>query len=447
MNLNDISEAISVFSEYADEIQNIISEFASAPAGEKTEQYFQDKIPAILNGRTTRFLRERVNATIRKEAGIFFTDSLLSDRVASRLASAIEAGAVICDPACGAGNLLISCAKYLPRGRNFLETIKIWSDKIIGYDLYKEFIQTAQFRLLLHAASYHNDNAKLSLPSDTHVFKKIKVGNFFKNLTSIEKADCVVVNPPFGHSKAPTECEWGTGKIQLAGLFFMELLSAAKQGQRIVAILPDVLRSGTRYYKWREIVSDNCKSIDGELIGRFDKQTDVDVFVLDVIKGNPTDINTFTPLFLDRNVTGISTLSDFYEVRVGTVVPHRHPEVGPAYPFIHSRNAKDWNVIKHINDKRRFSGRVFAPPFVVIRRTSSPEDNIRIAGAIIAGKDNVAVENHLIVVRPLDNLLASCKKLANILKEPQATDWLNQRIRCRHVTASAIKEMPLPLTF
>ncbi len=447
MKLHEISKSISVFSEYADEIQNIISEVASAPVEEKSENYFQDKIPAILNGRTTLFLRERIPANIRKKAGIFFTDTLLSDRVALRLASTIAAGSIICEPACGAGNLLISCAKYLPRGKNFSETIMIWSDKIIGYDLYPEFIHTAQLRLQLLAASYHEGKTILSPRTAKQVFRKIQKGDFFCNLLSIKKADCVVVNPPFGYTMAPPECAWSSGKIQIAGLFFMELLSAAKQGQRIVAILPDVLRSGSRYDKWRKIIAANCKSIDIEIIGKFDEQTDVDVFVLDVIKSKSSDKTFFESSFMGQKTTNIKTISNFYEVHVGAVVPHRHQEDGSSYPYIHSRNAKGWNIIRHIDDKRRFTGRVFKPPFVVIRRTSSPSDKKRIMGAIVAGKNSVAVENHLIVVRPLDNSLSSCKKLSSILAESYAREWLNQRIRCRHLTTSAIKEMPLPAMF
>ncbi|MDI7120349.1 SAM-dependent DNA methyltransferase, partial [Escherichia coli] len=51
----------------------------------------------------------------------------------------------------------------------------------------------------------------------------------------------------------------------------------------ISAILPDVLRSGSRYHHFRDFISSEMKATC-EIYGRFNSQTDVDVFILSGIK-------------------------------------------------------------------------------------------------------------------------------------------------------------------
>jgi hypothetical protein len=82
------------------------------------------------------------------------------------------------------------------------------------------------------------------------------------------------------------------------------------------------------------------------------------------------------------------------------------------------------------------------PPFVVIRRTSSPSDKFRASGTIIAGKKAVAVENHLIVIRPKNSTLKDCNELLKLLKSEQTNNFLNERMRCRHLTVGIVKKIP-----
>ena len=240
----------------------------------------------------------------------------------------------------------------------------------------------------------------------------------------------------------PTECKWGTGKIQVAAWFLERLLLRTVGGQNVVAILPDVLRSGTRYLKWRTMISSLCSSIDLEAAGKFDNNTDVDVFILHVIRGNPSATQLSWPTHNPLIGQSKHVVSDFFDVCVGPVVPHRDPLHGPSHPYIHARTAPAWQAIDFIPEERQYAGKVFSPPFLVIHRTSSPSDRNRCVTTIINEKRDVAVENHLLVLQPHDRSLQSCNQLLRILKSQETDNWLNNRIRCRHLTVSAIRELP-----
>lgn len=443
LTTDKINAAVSAFSEYVDKIQEIISKLNTDCSAKSIRTLFNSRIPAILNGKTTEFLEKIVPVSIRKEAGIFFTGTSLAENVAIRLSDSLSRGSTIFDPACGAGNLLIGCARYLPRGNTLMETLSIWDKKIAGCDLHPSFIHAAKLRLILLAATYHALEDITPLPDPNSVLKQLIIKDSLQNQQKLSSAGCIVVNPPFGHTVAPKDCLWSNGKIQLAGLFIAKLLQNAPDGQRIVAILPDVLRSGTRYKRWRQMVIQNCYSLNIETVGKFDNQTDVDVFILDGVKGKTTTLG-----IVDWNLTESSNPSDpkirdYFDVHVGTVVPHRHSESGESYPYIHARSIKDWKTVNGIGERRKFLGYVFNPPFVVVRRTSSPSDKHRCIGAIINEKTSVAVENHLIVLLPKDKSFKTCQKLVSVLDSPFVTDWLNSRIRCRHLTVSAFREIPL----
>ena len=79
---------------------------------------------------------------------------------------------------------------------------------------------------------------------------------------------------------------------------------------------------------------------------------------------------------------------------------------------------------------------------MVIRRTSRPGHPFRAAATIILGKAPVAVENHLIVCEPRDRLAETCRALMLQLHTQQVNDFLDQRIRCRHLTVGAVAEIP-----
>jgi len=58
----------------------------------------------------------------------------------------------------------------------------------------------------------------------------------------------------------------------------------------------------------------------------------------------------------------------------------------------------------------------------------------------------VAVDNHLIVVSPHDGSRATCDSLLPVLRHPDTSEWLNDRIRCRHLTTGSVGGIPWRVT-
>ena len=68
---------------------------------------------------------------------------------------------------------------------------------------------------------------------------------------------------------------------------------------------------------------------------------------------------------------------------------------------------------------------------------------MRAVGSIILGSNPVAVENHLIVVKPKRGGIKECEFLLNNLRNAQTKTWLDERIRCRHLTVGVLRELPV----
>src|SRR4051812_47203593 len=77
---------------------------------------------AALDGGAGKELRRLVPLDDLRATGTFFTGSGLATKVAERILPTVGKGAKILDPGCGAGDLLLACAKRLPTGRGFRET-------------------------------------------------------------------------------------------------------------------------------------------------------------------------------------------------------------------------------------------------------------------------------------------------------------------------------------
>ena len=407
---------------------------------DRTQQQWADICHAALNGEPAKTLRELVPIVARRSAGAFFTSSDLANRLLNEVQFPRSQPFIILDPTCGAGDLLLSAARRLPLGRNLLETISSWNDILYGRDLQPEFVSAAKARLLLLARQRHCAFAQTDIPWSKS-FTNIRVGDALREELLYADSDFILLNPSFAPKSAPDDCSWAAGKVNSAALFLERVVAQACEGSRILAILPEVLRTGSRYNKWRQIISEHIEIKAVESAGRFDTSADVDVFLLSLVKR--TKQRPTAPFaWLPQTILLRSKIEDHFTISVGPVVPYREPLTGPLRRYIHPRNVPPWQVVHHIAENRRFTGTVFHPPFVVIRRTSRPGDKFRAVGTLILGASPVAVENHLIVCTPKDGSIKTCSTLLRVLAHTQTTTFLNGCIRCRHLTVGSVKSLP-----
>lgn len=387
-----------------------------------------------------RELRSICTIAELREAGSFFTGDDLANEAVTKFNHPVTPSSIILDPTCGAGNLLIACSKQLPIQRSLKDTLRAWGCVLTGLDVFPEFVEATKLRLILEAFKRGAIPNGDTIDELKGLFPRIRQGNALLESESYSQATHIIMNPPYGLCPAPQGCSWGGGKINAAGVFVEHMLSHASKETSLVAILPDVLRSGSRYRHWRALV-DSAINHQLNIVGQFDHKTDVDVFLLGgTIREERQTENKQAWSHNDSNL--LLRLSDYFTVSVGPVVPHRDPEEGEKYPYIFPRMLPKWEEISLSDYSRNFSGRVVIPPFVAIRRTSSPSDSHRALATLICGDRPVAVENHLIVAVPNKGGLHGCRVLLKVLQHPQTNDFLNNRIRCRHLTVGAVKEIP-----
>lgn len=381
-------------------------------------------------------LRQYLSIDEMREAGSFFTGQKLSTSCVSRFNKAITFDSVVLDPTCGAGNLLIECSRQLGVESSLSSTLLLWGKVLRGYDIHGSFIEASKLRLVLEALN-RGVTKDCTISEAMLFFTNLKVADALTiGKEDLQSVTHIIMNPPFLSWLSPKVDYWKQGKVNSAGIILDYYIRNLPTGCEISAILPDVLRSGARYKPFREFVSNRTKS-NCEVVGRFNSKTDVDVFILDgIISPSDIEINWFPEIEV------YIPISEYFHVCVGPLVGYRDAQEGPEYPFIHSKNAPLWTTIKQFSEYRKFKGKVIKPPFVIIRRTSSPSDKHRASGTIISGNELVAVENHLIVLTPKSNKLKDCSKLLKSLRLKETSDFLNDRIRCRHLTVGVVKNIP-----
>lgn len=397
------------------------------------------RVDAALNGQASVELRRVTPVETRRIFGAFFTGTDLGSRLIG-CGTGFGATSVFYDPTCGMGDLLIAAARKLPLCKTLPDTLRQWGRQLTGTDLHREFIDGARTRLVLLARQRHKTDEALRI-SDAEFFPNIRVADGLKQEALFTRATHLLLNPPFGQEAAPAGCKWAGGRITEAAAFVITALERARPGTQMLAILPEVLRSGSFSEHWRRRVS---QLADVQLVqpyGIFDDSADVDVFLLRLARRAETQ-NPAPHVWTNTTAPHTATVADFFDVHVGRVVPHRDEESGPLRRYIHPRNIAVWVEVTRISEKRHHEGLAYQPPFVVLRRTSRPGHPYRAAATVILGTKPVAVENHLIVCEPHNKSADTCRALMEQLHTQRVNEFLDQRIRCRHLTVGAVAAIP-----
>ena len=395
---------------------------------------------SCLDGTPSRELRRAVPLADLKEQGAFFTGNELARQAAIMFGTSTDDESVYCDPACGVGDLLLAVASGLPVATAVSDTLSLWGRRLTGCDLSAVFIRAAKARLALLAMRRCGSREPIAPDMLDDLLPAITVCDALRCHDLYSVADRIIMNPPFRTMSAPEGCKWSAGGLNAAALFTETAIAHSRDGTRIAAILPDVLRSGTRYERWRRMIGGNAILEELRTYGPFDLHADVDVFLLCMTVDNGDAHSHRDRSWIDAESD--VDVSKHFTVRVGAVVPHRDPETGPEYPYVHARSLSPWSTLETIAETRSFAGTVFQPPFVAVRRTSGPRDRKRAVASIVLGEQCVAVENHIIVCRPADGSIARCQALLARLRSSRTDEWLNRRIRCRHLTTASVAEIP-----
>jgi hypothetical protein len=402
-----------------------------------------DELYAALNGGAGANLRELVSRSQILRAGAFFTSEDLGRRLVEAASKNQHAFKSAWDPTCGAGDLLLRWSEKLPVFDNLHTTLEHWGECLHGLDIHREFIAVAKRRLTLAAIGRGSSLGRGGISNIDRWFPNLRQRSLLRGKVSVPNSSAILMNPPFKMIATPEDCRsWSSGRVSFAAVAALRCLAAAAPGQQISALLPDVLRSGSRYAAWRQKIEELVTDSTVDLVGKFSSQANVDVFVLNAEVGRSPQ--PCIQWLGQDSVKSERTLEVICDIRVGTVIPHRHMPVGRLVPFLDTGNAPAWSEITNIREKRRYAGTCVKGPFLAMRRTSSPSDNWRAVTTMVNTRLSVALENHLISIRPNDGSPDTCRKIKDHLQSKTVREWLDRRIRCRHLTVAAIKQIPLP---
>src|SRR5438105_8356165 len=231
-----------------------------------------------LDGEPSRMLRETNTLDNRRRLGSFFTSKALAELALAK--RKFNSNSRIADPACGAGDLLLAVARRLPVRKTLQTTLKYWSENLSGADIRPEFVRLAKARLAILARQRLKDHEPLQR-NLSRCFTSIRVKDMLHGKRGNRRINSILLNPPFGLVAAPKNCTWARGRVNSAALFLQDVLETAQKGTRLIAILPDVLRTGSRYKSWRGHISKLLCITRINQYGVFDAFADVDVFVLE----------------------------------------------------------------------------------------------------------------------------------------------------------------------
>lgn len=410
---------------FIEDLKALIKEHSN----KKLTTQWKEKAMHSINGLAGKKLRNLVSLEVRRNSGAFFTDTELGLKVFKSYKLTFGERVLFYDPACGAGNLLISAKDYygIQLSNKNIEL------EVCGTDIHKEFVEATKLRLSIRDLL---NNADTEDNEDNIVVEDgLKQNRFYQSATHI------VTNPPFNQIDSPPDIKWASGKVSAAALFIDSIVKNINPGTQVIAILPDVLRSGSRYEKWRKHISDYCDITGLKLLGQFDNYADVDVFSVLLKKRNQTSKKRISSW--NHENTNPTKISDQFNVSVGSVVDNRDPHKGVQRPYLVSKGLKGWSELDHTDLTRRHQGKTIESPFVVIKRTSRHGDSHRAIATLITIPESVYVDNHLIVLKPTKGGITACRRLLKILKNKSIDNWIDSQIRCRHLTVKIVSNIPL----
>ena len=394
----------------------------------------------LLDGQAGAALRQSIPLEMRRQQGAFFSSSDLRAAALTPCQETIDSLGTFLDPAVGAGDLLIEVARQLPAQHDLAETLSCWGQLLHGRDLQPIFVRLAKARLVLLAVARGAVARTKYAGGLDDILPEIKVGDGLELLARGWPGAHIVMNPPFTYRQASEDINWASGRTNEAAMFLAAAVAGGQPGTRLTAILPDVIRAGSRYDQLRKVIGANLHVTSANSYGQFDAWTDIDVFILKGVIEQSKAGAAATQWWCTADG---ERLGDIADISVGSVVPHRDHESGSRHPYLLARNIPlggEYDVSRA--EKRGFQNRMFHPPFVVIRRTSRPGDKSRGLGTVILGTGQVLVENHLIIIQPKDSSAHACSRIVDVLASAHVREWLDNRIRCRHLTVRALKELP-----
>lgn len=376
------------------------------------------------------FINAILGRSLRKSHGIFFSGS----DWAKRLVEKIDLSKVnrVIDPSCGIGDLLFEAALRLSCDQN--SPTRRWEEKFVAKDIFQEFVDITWARLqTLYSSTGDLDIKHYKQSSQPLSFE---AGDSLSMEWNLRPEDVVLMNPPFHKSKSPGWSDLSNGTTSSAALFLEKALISAPSGVIIAAILPEVIRSGSRYANLRAELAARCEIREFSAAGAFGSDADVDVAIL-IATTKERDVSPAVPPIGRGNCIG-----DLCHVSVGPVVPHRDQEKGEKLPYVDVKSAPVWETFEPTG-LAGYRSKATLPPFVVVRRTSSPSDRERARSSVVNGSLPVLVENHLIVLDPKVKSVAECQRILELLRDARTSEWLNREIRCRHLTVSSVRRIPI----
>ncbi len=413
---------------------NWLGQIASAATPERRRELYTFAI----EGGLTAEVYAQLDRASRRSTGVFFSGRDWASALVKKIPSGKWRRYI--DPSAGTGDLLIEIATHFRKKEDLGSTLENWSSRLVAIDLELEFLRIFWLRLvslalIKHRMLHEPDMALFSPP------ESIKSGDFLDIDFDFKRGDCLVTNPPY--QRIIKEGQGNGSGMRSAAAFHLEKVTRSScKGVGLVALVPDVLRCGRNYQKFRSHLRQSMSTLEIEPQGQFSCGVDVDVAIISGLIGKGGGER---PVEAVANGT-FERVADLYKVSVGSVVPHRDVEDGALLPYIVARSLQRWGVLTDAVHWAAYSSKKVSGPFVVIRRTSSPSDKKRAVATVIDVNCPVLVENHLIVVQPLNGGLQECIDLVCSLEDPRTDMWLNEQMRCRHLTVGAIKELPFHRT-